>query len=128
MYYWLKTHSKKIMAVLGAFLMVTFLIQQGPKTGGAVGRGSPVAYVGKLPIYREEKGTAEIDWKMLDRESFRMDILMERRQFVPPTEELGVSIVSEIRAHPELFLILAKEAESRGIVIGPEQDIVKSAI
>ena len=119
MYELLKKNQKKLLAVLGAFLMVSFLVTgtMGPSTGSRT-RGAPVGKIGKTPIYADERRQAKSEWDLLAG-SYSMSLSFanfqrtHQRQRVSPLARLGGGIASEMNDHPELFLLLVKEAEAR---------------
>src|SRR5665213_2357586 len=125
MHDWMKKNQKKFLAVLGALLMVTFLITPGAMNGGATrSKGMPIGKMGKTTLYSVERRQASDEWTMLaksfDIKAMQAMQMQMQRRFVSPLDSLGETIRTQVDAHPELYLLLIKEAEQRGIGVGPD--------
>jgi hypothetical protein len=118
---WMKKNQKKLLAVMGAFLMVSFLISVpiGSLTQGGRTHGPVYAKVGKTVIYADEHAEVERELHMLEQ-SYYIDL--DGRQPMPKAaiDLLGPAIVNQLKDHPDLFLMLIKEAEQRGIDVSSD--------
>ena len=113
----MKKYQKKLLAVIGVLLMIAFVATLSPGVGrGGGGRGQTVVgHLGQTPIYDQEMRGAKDQWQMA------MHTPVSDRRFggqpVPlPYAILPVSLVQDINTHPELFLLLAKEAQGNGML------------
>ena len=116
MYKWLQKNKKKVLAILTVFLMVAFVATLGPGNLGG-GRGARqdvvVGHVSGQPLYDRELQAGKDQWHILmqtpvqTRQSFGQAIPL-------PYEVLPFPVVEDIQKHPELFVLLQKEAESLG--------------
>lgn len=118
MHDWLKQNQKKVMAILGAMLMVTFLITPGALNGRSQSRGMPIGTIGKTVLYADDLRQAETEWSIL-RACVAL-APMQRGQSL--AETLGKRVYDEMDDHRELYLLLIKEAEQHGIAI-PKDDV-----
>jgi hypothetical protein len=169
MHDWMKKNKKKLLAVLGAFLMVSFLITVPMSSltsgSGRQARGEKIGTLGKNVWYQQDRRRASMLWKLL--EGSYSDVLRNQldRQFGLKPDDLRLArqmgqvprnlvspviglfdpenlsyivqfarmqpefvgqiirsaedrgILREIKDHPELFLLLVKDAEQHGIAI-----------
>ncbi|HET6249445.1 MAG TPA: hypothetical protein VFE47_17265, partial [Tepidisphaeraceae bacterium] len=122
---WMKKNQRKLLAVMGAFLMVSFLISVpvSSLTGGGRGQGAVIGHIGKTEVYSEERKEAENEWRMLQQ---GLIFNREEGRIGRAGELVGPVIYNEIQAHSDLFMLLVKEAEQRGI--GISDDVVKTAL
>ena len=124
---WMKKNQKKLMALFAAVLMVSFLITAGPLgnslVSGARSRGPAIATIGKTDIYADDRKQADVEWKILEQ-SYYID--RNEGQPMRAIELAGPAIANQIKDHPELFMLLIKEAELRGINVS--DDVVKTAV
>jgi len=123
-----RKNQKKLLAVLGSFLMVVFIL---PSTCGRGGMGgaredSVVALAGDEKIHASELQHAKADWEMLKHTRSYLPMQLARQFQIPPnmpvplTYQLGfVGMVVE--QDPELFLLLQKEADRNGIRVPPDR-------
>ena len=121
----LRKNQKKILAVVTAFLMVVFILDFAISQRFGNQRTDPVvAYLGDDErITASEAGLARQEWDLLKRASAhspQMAIALRRSPFepIPFTMKLGY-LALEIDEHPELFLLLQKEALRNGIRVSP---------
>ena len=125
MHDWLKRNQKKLLAVLGALLMVTFLINVPMSSLTGASRGQPIGTLNGNPVYPDELNRAKREWEYLNQPyTYQFD----GRQIVPVSAatELGGAINRQMNEHPELFLLLWHEADQRGIQVS--DDLVKTVI
>ena len=122
-----RRNQKKLLAVLGSFLMVVFILPSTCGRGGAGGREDVVvAYAGDEKIHASELAQSKIDWETLKRIPARaprvaMQMGGSPYQPVPYPYLLGLGTAMEIDQSPELFLLLQKEAERNGIKVPPDR-------
>lgn len=173
MHDWLKKNQKKLLALMGAFLMVSFLVNVplGSLTSGSGGRGAPIGKFGKTVLYDNDRRHAALLWKLLEgsysetlhKQQEQMEqIAKEDKEFIDRYgEEVGQMILDgqrrqgrpvprfidiratvlldpahpglvarEMKDHPELFFLLVKEADQRGISISTDRlhEVMKNEI
>lgn len=121
-----RRNQKKVLAVLGSFLMIVFILPTTCGQGGGAREDPVVAYAGDQEIHASELSQARADWEMLGRipaqaPRVAMQMGMSPFQQVPYPYQLGIGLVQEIEQRPELFLLLQKEAERNGIRIPPDR-------
>jgi hypothetical protein len=122
----MKKNQKKFLALLMALLMVTFLISPSAMNGGGTrSKGQPIGKIGKTTLYAIDRRQASDEWTMLGK-SIDMTSSQMQRRFVSPLEALGQTIFYQVQDHPELYLLLIREAEMRGIGVG--QDVLGSVM
>jgi hypothetical protein len=112
MYKWMKKNQKKLLAVLGVFLMIAFIATLGYR--GPTGRTrsqTVAAYIGKTPVYHSELEDAKDQWRAL------MQIAVPDQRIPLPYAALPYQVVNDIQKHPELFLLLQTEAKQNGISV-----------
>jgi len=117
---YLREHNKKILAVLGVFLMIAFIIPSTAKRGGFGGSGRAVGHMGKTPVTYDELRQAEEEWRVLTNIEGR---LMRVQQSLP-----GMQLIGD---HTTYFLLL-REAQQMNVVpsaaiVNQLEDEVKSA-
>ncbi|HWE96206.1 MAG TPA: hypothetical protein VG269_19740, partial [Tepidisphaeraceae bacterium] len=121
MYYIIKKNQKKLLALFAAGLMIVFILPAGLKNGSS-GRehGRPIGQLGKTTVYSEDREQARSDWRLLSQyRAFIPEI--NPRGVVPYTAHLGASLFEQIEKHNELFFLLQKEAEQRGIRVSQDE-------
>ena len=121
-----RRNQKKLLAVLGSFLMIVFILPTTCGQGGGTREDPVVAYAGDDEIFASEMSRARADWDLLQRipaqaPRVAMQMGMSPFQQVPYPYQLGIGLAQEIQQRPELFLLLQKEAERNGIRIPPDR-------
>jgi hypothetical protein len=116
MYKWIKKNQKKMLAVFAVLLMIAFVATLGPGNFGS-GRGTRqevvVGHVNGEPLYDRELQAGKDQWQILmrtpvqTRQSFGQSIPL-------PYGVLPFPVVEDIQKHPELFVLLQREAASLG--------------
>jgi hypothetical protein len=121
MYYLIKKNQKKLLAIFAAGLMIVFILPAGLKNGSSAREhGRPIGQLGKTIVYTEDREQARSDWKLLSQyPAFIPEI--NPRGAVPYTLHLGESLFDQIQKHNELFFLLQKEAEQRGIRVSKDE-------
>jgi hypothetical protein len=121
MYKVIKKYQKNLMAVFAVLLMVSFVATIGVgRAGNAGSRSDPVvAHLGKDPVRDSEMRAARDEWTFLQQGPVSHDFMGQEISLV--TRALSPQIAADIEKHPELFLLLRKEAERDGMSITPEQ-------
>jgi len=122
-----RRNQKKLLAILGSFLMVVFILPSTCGRGGMGAHEDPVvAYAGDEKIHASELAHAKADWEILKHTRSFLPPQLARQFQIPPnipvplTYQLGfVGMV--IEQDPELFLLLQKEAEHNGIRVPPDR-------
>src|SRR5215469_4179865 len=112
MYKFMKKNQKKLLAVLGVFLMIAFIATLGYR--GPTGRTrsqTVAAYIGKTPVYHSDLEDAKDQWRAL------MQIPVPNQRIPLPYAALPPQVVNDIQKHPELFLLLQTEAKQNGISV-----------
>ena len=141
MYRVIQRNQKKLLAVFGVLLMIVFIIPPAAKYGSSRA-DTVVAHVGKDPVYNRELADAKEEWQWLGQFSGR-DFLGQR---LNPTalvmgeviagelpqnqqtigihfqaQQIAKQIAQQIDQHPELFLLLQKEAQRNGIDVSADE-------
>lgn len=126
MYKYMQKYSKKVMAVLSIFLMITFVVQQSTKSGND--RMDPaVATVAGQEIKDSELKRAKSEWEFLNRNAAIFQQyepypgLPPQRGLQPVGVLLGRQAMQQIQLHPELYLLLQKEAQNMGVSLNVER-------
>ena len=92
MHDWMKKNQKKLLAVIGAFLMVSFLVSVpvSSLTSGGKRKGPAIGKFGKTTFYEEDRRHAAQLWKLLEgsysepvRKALEEEIDKEVTQFGP---------------------------------------------
>jgi hypothetical protein len=132
----LRKHGKVIMAVLGVGLMIGFGLQSVNTKGGPSFTRRPIGHIGTQAVYIEDKNQAAADWRMLAGDSQNpMSAMVFARvpdlpsrfgfdpspQMRPAGELLGMSLISGIAQHLDLYFLLQEEAKQRGIITSPDE-------
>lgn len=137
MYKLIQNNQKKLLAIFGVLLMVVFIIPPAAQQMGTE-RNPVVGNIGKQNIYAGEMQNAKAEWTWLNERAMRGRF----GQNVPlagwmlsniitssnPTtardfrlgfeaDQIGSQIAETIAKHPELFLLLQKEAERDGFIV-----------
>ena len=123
MYRFVKKHGKKLMAIFGAFLMVSFAAS-GMLTPGQGGGNPVVGRVGDDKIRGQDVFVARQDWQLLTRLPGGGTGQDGRPR--PLSAMLGPQIEDEITRRPVLFLLLQKEAEQLGVTVS--QDTLQTVL
>jgi hypothetical protein len=126
MYRYFERNGKKILAVLGVFLMVAFIIPTGFRNQGGRTRGRAVGTLGKTTVYSNQIQEAKDEWGMLTQSR-----IYAGRSFA--VSQMGVALAGlpggqynmpdrpgEIDRHPELFYLLSTEAEKQGVRVSDD--------
>jgi hypothetical protein len=122
MYRIIKKYQKKLLAVFAVLLMIAFVATLGP--GNFSGRGPRadvvVGHVNGKELYDRELQAGKDQWQILmrtpvtTRQSFG-------QQMPLPFAMLPFPVVEDIQKHPELFVLLQKDAASQGITVNPDE-------
>jgi len=120
---YIRTHSKKFLAVLGVILMVAFILPSQTKYGDQSGSKYPVGHIGDRKVYNTDISRAKSQWEALER-YIVISPEFTQNQIVPLAEALRrnpafTMLTSEMTTHPELFYLLQEEADRSGIVVLP---------
>ncbi|MDB5354090.1 MAG: hypothetical protein JWN24_543 [Phycisphaerales bacterium] len=121
MYYLIKKNQKKLLAVFAVGLMIAFLLPTGMKNGSfGRGRTKQIGQLGKTPVFAEDRDEARSEWKILSQYQTYMPEIYQRGP-IPYVYKLGIPLAQEINQHNELFFLLQKEAEQRGIRVSNDE-------
>lgn len=134
MYHLIKKNQKKLLAVFGVLLMVVFIIPPAAKYG-STRANVVVAHTGKTPIYQADMSAAKEEWGWLNRQPgrgqpgmvffseilrdnpvARNDQMMQFGAF-----QTGRAIAENINDHPEMFLLLQREAAANGLQVSTDE-------
>ncbi|HSU65618.1 MAG TPA: hypothetical protein VLJ39_01990, partial [Tepidisphaeraceae bacterium] len=138
MYNVIKKYQTKLMAIFAVLLMVSFVATIGVGRGGmgTTSANVVVGHSGKTPVYLGEMNQAKEEWSFLNRVSTRMplpamvflqEIVRENPaasrdiQLQMAAFQLGRTISDNINQHPEMFLLLQKEAAANGLTVSKDQ-------
>src|SRR3954447_22970712 len=113
MYRTIKKYQKKMLAVFAVLLMIAFLATLGPgNLGGRGARQEVIAgHVNGHPLYDHELQAGKDQWQILMRT--RVQTQQSFGMAMPvPVVLLPGPVVEDIEKHPELFVLLQKEADS----------------
>lgn len=114
MYRFFQRNGKKILAVLGVVLMVTFIIPPAAKYGQSGRHGRVAAHIGKTDVYAEELAASREEWTMLINRLGQNGGI----QFV--LTKLGRGMASQIVTKPDLFFLLQQEAQKTGVRVNDD--------
>jgi hypothetical protein len=116
----IRKNQKKMLAVFSILLMIVFVVTlgyRGPGTGG--GAEVVVAHMGKTAITSTEMAEAKAEWAALMRT--QVPTRMTPQPMPLPFVILPPNVASDIQQHPEMYLLLRREAEDNGIRVGPDE-------
>lgn len=116
MYRFLQKHGKKIMAIFGAFLMISFTLPAAYRYGDN-SRNPVVGTLEGEKLYANELFEASRSWELLSGLPI---------QGGSAVDILGPAAVAQIRQHPVLFLLLQKEAQRMGVRVN--NDMLESIV
>ena len=110
---YLRENNKKILAVLGVFLMIAFIIPPAAKRMSGSGGAQPIGHIGKEPVTAAEFKQAEDEWRSLTaivneylRQGGEWDRLGDLPRFVS-MQRGGMDATS--------YMLLYREAAQMGI-------------
>src|ERR1044072_8152042 len=115
MYNVIKKHSRRLLAVASALLMVAFLV---PFTGNRGGGNEVVGTADGKKLHVSDLREAQMEWQMLRRGIAvpSSSTGTERYQFEPLAAKLGEHACAEIDENPYMLMLLKEEARKLGIV------------
>lgn len=139
---WMRKHNKKLLAILGVFLMISFIATLGPRGGmGRSGKDVVAGHIGKTPVYANQLRSAKEQWTWLHSLA-QFTAQGQRIPLVTSTLAMAVigndpfaaqdftlqfqavqianHISNEIEQHPELFFLLQQDAQQNGIVVSKD--------
>src|SRR5215212_9092691 len=115
MYRFLQRHGKKLMAVFSALLMVGWVFMPSQSRSG----GGPNPTVGTIgdteKLTARDVAEARMSWEVLKNTPIKGNP-QQRLAMALPQPALG-----EIETHPQLFVLLLKEAKQMGVTVGNDQ-------
>lgn len=118
----LRTHGKKILAVLGAILMVSFIL---PNQGNLGNRGSKllVGYIGDDKVFDVDIRRAKDNWAVLsDFVVFSPQVAGNQIVSVVDPRNPRYSLLGQQMAqNPEVFFLLQQEAARSGVIVLPSE-------
>lgn len=138
---YIRKNQKKMLAVFSVFLMIVFIlpsVTKNPRGGdsveGTISNGSG----GKIKIYGRELAQSKSEWDLLKRIQFPQMIPsgvpgLSRPGLVPfvyglspivsdpATGNTGSIAYGNIERHPDMYLLLQKEAQRMGETVSPER-------
>ena len=118
MYRVMQKYQKKLLAIFAVLLMIAFVATLGYRPGGGARAGDTVvAHLGKIPIYDSEMRSAKDDWQVLKRTPY----IYNNRAFSFPDGYLPPSLIQEIDQHPEMLLLLSREATDAGVQVDEDR-------
>jgi len=115
-----RKNQKKMLAVFSILLMIVFVVTlgyRGPGNGG--GAEVVIAHMGKTAITGTEMAEAKAEWAALMRT--QVPTRMTPQPMPLPFVVLPPNVASDIQQHPEMYLLLRREAEDNGIRVGPDE-------
>ncbi|CAN5517086.1 hypothetical protein BH09PLA1_BH09PLA1_13050 [soil metagenome] len=119
----IRTHSKKFLAILGVVLMVAFILPSQRGFLGESGSGYLVGRLGDKKVYNTDIHRAKQQWDFIEQSIVvlpqtaggQMRTLANALSGHPAMSILA----AQVQAHPELFYLLQQEADRSGIVVLP---------
>lgn len=144
MYNVIKKNQKKLMAAFAVLLMISFVATIGGRPGGS-GRGDVVVgHLGKTAVYDSELRQAKEEWSWLSRHGNQLPLptllIYHEVLSVDPTArdfnaqmgafQVAHTITDNIEKHPEMFLLLQKEAAANGLTVSTDEanEFLKNAM
>lgn len=115
MYKLMQRNQKKLMAFLGVGLMIVFIL---PSTFTGGGPGDPVVgYIGDEQIRARESQEARMELDLLSR----CYTYLRQDQPIPLLARLSPTAPQQLRDHPEMFVLLLREARKMGVQVSKDQ-------
>jgi len=112
----IKKHQKKLLAVFGVGLMITFVVQTGSSYYGGGGSSNPVVgTVNGEKIYAQEQIDSRRMWDRLKRTGIANLPGVPQGQVASALVLLGDEAAGLINREPDTFLLLQKEAKRMGL-------------
>src|SRR5689334_6278314 len=116
-------NQKKLLAIFGVLLMIVFILPSGMKNARGISDHA-VDKINGNKIYASEMRLAREEWTWLSRQPAYDP---QTGQRVPiPVAQLSKPVADDITKHPEMFLLLQKEAEQDGVQVS--NDLVNSIL
>jgi hypothetical protein len=109
----LQQYGKQIMAVVSVALMIAFFLPQFKNPGG--GRNPVIGTIGKDKVYGMERYYAKQEWDLLTHTG------VGPQHVSLAAGLLGPAAVESVRQHPELYLLLLKEAQRMNVRVSRDE-------
>ena len=124
MYKFIQRNQKKMLAVFGVLLMIVFVLPNTLGQGGSDPvEGSLAGDGGKIRLSDKKQADAEVN--ALGRHGLLPMAFGLRSPFEvyqrPQIGQLAEAFREELEQHPELWVMLVREAEQAGIRPAPDQ-------
>lgn len=124
MYHFIKKNQKKMLAVFGVGLMIVFILPPAMSNYNSV---SVVGTAGEEEISGNELAAAAEEWDFLQREVWAIQELpggipgLSQNDVAPIVFMLGTEAIEQINQHPEMYLLLQKEARRMGVQVSDDR-------
>lgn len=127
-----KKYQKQVLAVLGVFLMITFVANLG-SVPGTSSYNPIMGHIGATPLHASDYEQARKNWQLLKRFGAR-DLgglplayrLVSRDELMMLTPNRIPRVIAEIDNRPDMFMLLSKEAAINGSEVS--RDAIESFI
>ena len=120
MYKIIQKNQKKLLAVFAALLMVVFILPNR-NSGGMDRENIEMGKVNGKVVKLHEYEIVEKQWRLLN--SIPIPLEDPRRGNVPSLTAFlfrGSGVYRDLVEHPDMFFLLIREAEARGIAVSPD--------
>jgi hypothetical protein len=115
----LRKNNKKLLAIIGVFLMVAFAAQTRYGSGGGSRGTAVIGHVGDEPVIESELESARQQWSLL-RQALVIEDPQQPGQYA---SFLGTRFApaEAIEQDPKLYLLLLKEADRMGTGVSDQE-------
>lgn len=126
---YLRKNNKKILAIIGVFLMIAFIVPTVGQRAGQPGHDEVFGRIGDEEIHGREFYRARAEWELLTQRRMQLgmmsiaDLTLAQRLRNPMNPEQGITAAQTLvrRLSPEDYLLLKKEAQRMGVALDAEQ-------
>ena len=117
----IRKNQKKLLAIFSVLLMFVFIVSLSARGPGGGGRREAVVvgHMGKTALTDQDLSAAKDEWAVLMRTGVQTRMSMQPMPL--PYAVLSPMVVQDVREHPELYLLLKREAEENGVRVSDDE-------